>query len=253
MKATCGSTPEHSVLPSSSAWHCAKQGLPGSAQEVGLPTLPGREALQTMLKVALSLRGCLRSALWCRHTPMCTTPQLWAWSPCAPRWGAPAVTAGVVLGTPWGCTLWALVRPPQSQACELSLTPLTSNHCNCTQATFGSAPKLPMVVEKMSPHHPGFPPASSLQLLETAVMQNPGWGKGHPSLPLPANWGTAACFSPAELSLLRLEKLLKWPCPAHIPAQVPHSQWRQWLKDLHQLKVLRHVSWKPIYFYSRTY
>lgn len=39
-----------------------------------------------------------------------------------------------------------------------------------------------MVVDKKSPRHPGFPPASSLQLLETAVMQNPGWGKGHPWL-----------------------------------------------------------------------
>lgn len=78
-----------------------------------------------------------------------------------------AETSGiVVVGTQPGAALSALIKPTQPQACKFSLTPFKSKLWNCTWATFGCVPKLPMVTEKRSPDHPGFPLASSLPLLE---------------------------------------------------------------------------------------
>lgn len=94
-----------------------------------------------------------------------------------------AETSGiVVVGTQPGAALSALIKPSQPQACKFSLTPFKSKLWNCTWATFGCVPKLPMVMEKRSPDHSGFPLASSLPLLETAATSShvkPGWGTGH--------------------------------------------------------------------------
>lgn len=102
-----------------------------------------------------------QDAPWCRRTPTHTTPQLWAWS-------TPALSCvhwhGGGGDTAWGCTLSALITPPRPQACELPLTLFKSKLVPEPHlAVFQSCPWW------QSSHLPGFPPAPSLQLLETAA------------------------------------------------------------------------------------
>lgn len=116
-----------------------------------------------------------------------------------------------MVGTqPSSARSYAPIRPPQPQACELSLTTLNSKHCACTWATFWCVPKLPVAVEKKSPRQPGFPPCTSI--FPPAARDNCHFKSCKklaevnttPGFPLAGNRGTVACFSPPDVVSFKL-------------------------------------------------